>query len=158
MSDIRPQVVIDKIITLLDSNITDLNSDRRRQGKNWIFGGFPRLDAQMPRIGISLITAPLQSGGVNNEKIEICRIQITIVLKANAKYDYNNDGVVENAEDTIDYLANEVVKTIKNNNDWFKTQLGDNLIHVTPLGQPRTNRNAGFTFRYVEVEAKYEKV
>jgi len=156
MSNPRPQEVITKLMQLLRNNITDLNKERKNRGGQWIWDDFPRLDATTPRIGIQLVTSPWQSGGVGNQKIIKCRIQITVMMRVKEKYDIDGDGAAEHTEDCIDYLANEVLDVIHRNNDEFKTI--DGVIHVTPLGQPRAIRNANNIFRYIDVEAEMERI
>jgi len=156
MTQIRSQQVVDAITTLLRNNLTDINAQRATEGKEWIHKDFPQLNARSPRIGVELVDEPADSGGLGTSKVIRCHVQITIVIKRKLKFDYNNDGVAEPTEDCIDYLKEQAWDLIQDNNEWFKTQLGETFIGVTPTGS-HTMRNASHVYRYIDVEALYER-
>jgi len=155
MTQVRPQDVVNMVVNLLRNNLTDLNENRKAAGQNWIFADFPRLDARMPRIGVFLIDAPATSGGLGTQKIVKCRIQIVIVMKKGLKFDIDGDGEGENHEDVADYLAEQVMDVLQDNNATFRATTG--VIHGTPYGQPTIIRNEGFTYRHIDLEVAYER-
>lgn len=151
---VYPHQIAKKVKEFLRANITDVNTERKAKGKEWIYSDFPRLDARMPRAGVFVVNEPIQIAGLNGEMNMVCRIQITIVININQRFDINGDGENEHAEEVIDYLATQMAEAIKNNQEWFKGQW-DELIHIIPTGINPVRRGE-LIYRHIDLEAKYE--
>ncbi|MEA3432406.1 MAG: hypothetical protein U9R01_07040 [candidate division WOR-3 bacterium] len=156
MTQLRSQQVVDAITTLLRNNLTDMNTQRAIDGKEWIHKDFPLLSARSPRIGVELLDEPAESGGIGTAQIIRCHVQITIVIKRKLKFDYDGDGVAEPTEDCIDYLKNAVWDLMQDNNEWFREQLGNDFIGLYPMSA-NLMRTASHVYRYITVEALYER-
>lgn len=148
---VRIETITNEMVNVLRNNLTDPISLRSERGQNWIFPGFPRYDAGTPRIGITYITSPLEAlaiGTINRK--HNARFQITILLRENDKLDIDGDGEKECAEYIADYIANEVIKVIMNNQSSFSCW------RITIENQA-VMRKDGYYYMILEAEAIMER-
>lgn len=126
------QEVIELIVSLLESNITDpLN-----RNKKWIYDDRPRLDlTAYPRISVTSGQSLYELQGLGNTaQNEEFLIIIEVYVNKNSKIDVNSDLTDEYAEQIVDYLSKQVKDTIKDNRDYFIT---NDVCYVLPESSTR---------------------
>jgi len=149
---VRIEQVVDEIVNVLRNNITDPISLRRERGLNWIFPGFPRYDAGTPRIGITYISSPLEALAIGTpHRRHNARFQITILVRETDKIDIDGDGEKESPEFVADYIANEVIKAVMDNQSSFTT-----CWRITIENQAVMRRD-GYYYMILEAEAILER-
>lgn len=147
----RSQTIIDKIKSILESNLTDPNDYR---SGNWIYTDEPRLDATKPRIGIEFIDDSREWLSINSKKKVISgRIQISIFIDTTTKYDIDGDGEPEKAEDVLDYLQKQVENAIRNNQSQIKAL--DGVLHALPGSSNNKAPDDNVKARYLDIIAVY---
>jgi len=102
------QDIVEEIVTLLENNITDVNSDRLAKSKKWIYDEIPRADVtSYPRIGVQEVTADSEWFGLgDNKERRNSRIEIQIRTKLGSKLTI--DSTTHRDRQILDYLSNKV--------------------------------------------------
>jgi len=107
------QDIVEQILTLIEDNITDINSDRKNLGKKWVYDDFPRLDLeQYPRIGIENPTTISERHELGNSDI---RSQHSIEIQIHIRKDdnfYIGDTKYRDLQ-ALSYLTTKVINLIK---------------------------------------------
>jgi len=154
MAAVRPQQVVEQIVTTLTDNITDLNTKRKNEGRNWIFWDFPQGAAEMPRIGVVKLSGIGTPQAVNSSaRRETALFQVSVFLAKGNRFDYDSDGSAEKAEDVLDYLSTEVINSIQENQADFQA-LG--VLHLNYVSEDNTS--PGDTLQNnIIFEAQYQR-
>jgi len=109
--------VINELRSLLHDNLTDPNSDRRKDNQPWVFTHQPNT-SQLPTIQIKQVDSTYDTLSIGNlTQFNRSRIQISVRIRTQNEYDFDTDSELETASDGLDYLVTKVVDTIKNNHD-----------------------------------------
>ena len=107
-----------KIKEIIENNITDLNTYRRRDSKSWVHTDFPRFDSQKPRIGIINVNAPAESLAVNTTKRrQSPNLQLSFLVDSNNTFVNPDTNKYMNADETLEYLSEKVIDLINANTD-----------------------------------------
>ena len=117
MENINPDVIIEKVKDLIQSNIYDVNNTRRSKKGKWVHTDFPRLDAQTPRISVFIVSAPADGVGIGTfQRRQVLRFQVSIFVKSiNSFRSPTEPNKMWNAERVANYLSNEIVQLINGN-------------------------------------------
>ena len=107
--------IVSGITTTLRANITDPDTARSAESKQFIYPDFPFLTASMPRISITLLPA----GECKNIDIDSHTQQITQILQIDiwcaVKGNFTISSVKYGNTKLRDYLAGQVVKVLQIN-------------------------------------------
>lgn len=131
---VSEQIVVEKVISLLESNLTDPATDRASKGKKWIYDDSPREDiSSYPRISVIPAVSNYESAGVGyTSQIEDVTINISVYTKKTDKFGGKR------AEQLVDDLANQIRSIIKSNHDYFIT---NNIEYLVPETKNRSELN-----------------
>ncbi len=141
------QQVANQIRQLLLDNLIDPNRRRVERGNNWIFTDFPRADATMPRIGIIFVDGSMERLAIGSpNQLQRGRLQVSIFLNKKGQYYINDE--LEKSEYVLDYLANEIIKLVYNNQSSLRDE---NVLHVLPINESFTEKD-GIIQRNLDLE------
>lgn len=104
-----------QIMSILQSNITDPNSDRQAKNRQWIYDDIPRADlspTKYPRISVTADTVDsiLHELGSTNQRVTV-RLNIQVRTKRGVRYQ-GSWGDLKDYE-FLDRLSLEVVETLR---------------------------------------------
>lgn len=123
MSDARVRDVIEEIVATIDNNVSDPNTRRQSNGDSWVFDHFPKYGKSnaLPRIGVHRVTSQFPAEGINQGVASRTEsdVQVSVFVRKGSRYDVDNDGSNEVAEDVLDYLQRRVKTSIENNHGNF---------------------------------------
>lgn len=149
------QTVVDEMVSIADNNLTDPVTQRN---ESWIFSHFPKFGQgnTLPRIGFHSIdeTHPQVTLGSTVSRTE-ADIQATVVVRRGKKYDYDDDGNIEEEENLVHHLKDQVIQAIENN----QTQLRniEDINYVIPLNTTvRKPENKNVIFLSTTFEARID--
>jgi len=111
----RPQVAVKKVANIIQEEVKDPNTNRRRDGLNWVYTDKPRQDAMHPRIQVD------HAGG-EIEKLDVNSLDLRQYLSIDVKIfwdeldmEFQYEGhYITNSEDGIDILADKVIDALRN--------------------------------------------
>ncbi|MDD3493705.1 MAG: hypothetical protein PHZ19_09450 [Candidatus Thermoplasmatota archaeon] len=159
MANATPQAVVEKVVSVLRNNLTDINTRRAERGGTFVFDDFPHDAAASPRVGVMEIDSPWRFGSIPTAMICDARLEIVVVMDASDKFDYNNDGVAETPEQCCAYVADQVMQ-ILHDNMYLRSALSsidESIVGFAVLGSPRIIRSNGKIFRYIDCNVKIER-
>lgn len=150
------QDIADEMASIADSNISDPVTMRSNNNESWIFSHFPKYGKgnTLPRIGFhpvgeTYVPATLGSTATNTEG----DIQATLVVRRGKKYDYDNDGNNEEEENLLEYLKQQVIDEMENNQSQL-TGLQD-VAHVFPIDSTKNRPiEKNVLFKAITFEAR----
>lgn len=117
---------------LLHDQITDPNEHRRRGGYPFVYTHYPNT-SDMPTIQLINISGNYEKVGVGNLVFfRNPRIQATVRLRPNAKYDFDADKELETASDGLDFLLKRIVEVVINNQSTLKSNLDAGFKSLIP--------------------------
>jgi len=134
--------VISSLQTFLEENIEDPNPDRRNSDSRWIYQIPINFDlATHPRIHIQDVSSTHEGLSIGStERLVETRIQVSIFCGVGDgnKMDFDGDGELETPREIVDYLAEEVVTLINDNQSRWNS-LGDqnNIYNVLTSEEQR---------------------
>ena len=108
------QDVIETIVTLIEDNITDINSDRAAKNKKWIYDDLPRADISgYPRVSVISPTANSEPHALNSTDQRFKpRVEIQIRIKKGNKYTIG--GTEYRDIQALNYLSEQITNLLKN--------------------------------------------
>lgn len=101
------QQVVEEIVSLIEANISDVNSERAGTTK-WVYDDLPKADiTKYPRISVVAPTGESEYHGLgDNTERRTPMIEIQIRIKKGEKHTI--DGVLKRDIQVVDYLQKEV--------------------------------------------------
>jgi len=125
--------VVIKLRDVIDDNVQDPITQRRRDGKNWVYEDFPREDSTLPRIGLAPVDVQYTSLALGTAKrVKNATIQVSVLVNEEGnKFDVDEDGSVENEESVRSYLSEKVEEAIIDNQSSIRDEL--NVRYVLPI-------------------------
>lgn len=104
--------LITNVVTLLRNNI----SDPANRGTNWIYPDFPRVDAKMPRISVSLISQrEAKFYGINGATKLLYPVIIEVSVWVRTKETFLIGTETYGGGKLVDYLCDEIINVLENN-------------------------------------------
>jgi len=130
------QEIINTLITYLETDISDLSTDRLARGNKWIWDDTPRADINgFPRISLIPVNSSFSPLGVGSmDFIEEMIFNVEIRTKKSDKFDCGTIGV-QRSEGVVSFLEEEVKKSFKNNYSNFISNLN---LYIIPISSNRS--------------------
>lgn len=129
---VRPQDVVNELRTQYLDNLTDPNTDRRRDDVSWVFTHTPHIGS-LPTIQVLEVSSNFDDRSIGTAaQFERARIQVTVEVRKNNEYDFDADNELETATDGLDYLLSEAVDHVVENHDTIVSNVGSGLHSVIP--------------------------
>lgn len=157
---VRARDVIDEIVSLLDSNITDPNPERRSEGRDWITArsvavGLP----EYPAIRVQKVSSQHSLLTIGKTTVLVQqRIQVSILYEKAAELDVDQDDKEEdNSENALDYLAAEVVDTVNGNQTSFQNLDADVQSVLTVADERAPSGDSNVLRHNVDVMARFQR-
>jgi len=121
--------VREKLAEVLQSNLTDPNTERKNRDGDFVFTDLPDTHNTFPRLIVQLVDGQKTpySLGSNDYKHQR-RIQVTIQVGKENKFDIDGDNELETAGYTKHWLGEEVDSIVQNNQDTILSPGDDNFI------------------------------
>jgi len=131
--------VREKLADVLQENLTDPNKNRRTRDGDFVFTDVPDTHNTFPRLIVSLLDAQKEGYGLGNfDHLNRRRIQVSIQLGKENKFDIDGDDELETAGYTKMWLAEEIDSIVQNNQNEFRG-LGDDVFQLAPDSDNPTN-------------------
>jgi len=136
------QELVEYVITLLESNLTDPAG----RTKKWIYDDIPREDISgYPRIAVLPVSTNLDSLGIGTlDRLSEMSFTIDIYTRKRDKFTINSE--LKRAEQIIDYLGNEVINIIKNNYNSF---VEEGIYYIIPITKTKDELDNRLVLRIV---------
>ena len=103
---VTSQTVVESVVSLIDTNIADINTERADKGLTWVYDDADRIDVEgYPRVRVicpTSISEPFGLGCVNTQRFKP-RIEIQVRVKKTDKYLINSESKA--APFSLDHLS-----------------------------------------------------
>lgn len=157
MTDVTPDQVVDMFVTLFRANLTDPITDRRNRGGTWIYDDQPRFDATFPRIWVFYLPASFRPGGQSTNPptfLMTARFQVQVIARVGSLIDVDADGTGEKVDEQVNYLGNQCVLAVKNNQATFNN---GSILHAIPVEWYKPRVAGQFMYQDIDFEVEWEK-
>lgn len=131
--------LVEKYVSLIEDNISDINTSRSSDGKKWVYDDLPRSDvSDYPRIGVIGSDGENESHelGYSNDRLSV-NVNVYIYVKKGMKYDV--DGEVLRDRQILDRLSKDVRDLVRD--DSTKQELCDMGVFYVILQAENTPEN-----------------
>lgn len=144
--------VLESLVRLLRDNIADPDQDRANAGKNFIFPGWVREDAKMPRISIISVGTTEQERTLEGYSLFAMQYQIDVWVDTKRSFTINNEKY--SGAKLRDYLADQVIKVLRKNRNFMENVVDVEIRNVQDFEEREFNllrKSITITVKYLEV-------